>query len=319
MKLSYTILSFLLLFTTSCELWKGSQEKKGNLISSITQEQLYKKAKEATVMIGGKGPGTGVIIEKKGSSYYVLTSRHVVNVAPGNNIILPDNLAPDEQNLKNYEDPYKIIAYNGERYNEYEINYQEVVKDTQQDLAILKFNSNQEYKTAELATSILDKDQTVYIYGFKDCWDKTVDNKQEFNGGKIVSLNTKSEDQGYTVQYTNPTILGMSGSPVFDAAGRVVAIHGKPGRPYKDKEYEFQECKNLTDYDDNYYGNNYGIPIKKLKNSSLLAEIPVKLSFDDKSVEGEKTPSHSVENSQEESLSDSPIRFKTPGKKTDNN
>jgi Trypsin-like peptidase domain len=322
MKLTYTIITCFLVFLAGCKKNpsqslptqpspQSSPSTQPKSTQPISSEELRLNSKKITVLIGGKGTGTGVIVGRQGSYYYVLTSKHVVGVAPGTNINMGDNLGPDERDLTNSEDPYKVIAYNGEKYDEYEIKYKDIVKDNMYDLAILKFESDQNYSTAELAISSLDKDKNIYLYGFKNCADKSVEMKHEFNQGKMIPPNIDNSDEGYTVKYTNPTILGMSGSPVFDEVGRVVALHGKPGKENKDREYDFQKCPKLTDY----YGGNYGIPMKTLKESKLLAKISVKLIFDDKTVEGEKAQSSPVANPSQESPSPPPNRpiFKHPG------
>jgi hypothetical protein len=67
----------------------------------------------------------------------------------------------------------------------------------------------------------------------------------------------------------------MSGSPVFDNAGRVVAIHGKPGHD-KENQYDFERCQPLTDA----FANNWGISMETFLNSSLTSNL--KLQVDEK-------------------------------------
>ncbi len=267
--------------------------------------KIKSQARKETVLITGKGHGTGIIIGQDGNNYYVLTSKHVVGIEPSENIQLPTDLDPDEQHLPTKEDPYKIIAYDGQ---EYEIKYnKEVTKDSQFDLAIIKFDSRgNKYPSATLATSSLFNNQTVYIYGLKDCIDKTREQKEEFNQGAIVLTKSSIPDEGYSVQYTNPTITGMSGSPVYDATGRVVAIHGKPGKRYKDKEYKFQDCPSLTPY----YGNNYGISMETFKKSGLINQIPVQLAFQDTSLPTNLPPDKPDNNPDPKSSSDNEIHFR---------
>ena len=48
-------------------------------VSALTSEQVNDIAKPITVMIGGlDGKGSGVIIDKNGNTYTVLTANHVV-------------------------------------------------------------------------------------------------------------------------------------------------------------------------------------------------------------------------------------------------
>ncbi len=226
----------------------------------------------------------------------MLTSKHVVVIAPGKDIQLPKDLRPDEKNLTNQEDPYKVVVYDGQNYQEYEIKYEEVEEDPNFDLAIIKFDSQSQgkkYPTAKLTTSPVSQNQTVYVYGLKDCFNKQRQEKEEFNKGTVLSTSKVSTfDEGYSINYSNPTITGMSGSPVLDTAGRVVAIHGKPDKKNKDKEYQFQKCPNLT----SYYGNNYGISMQAFKDSSLATKLAEKLAFDDKPIEVDLTQNNKTNN-----------------------
>ena len=45
--------------------------------------------------------------------------------------------------------------------------------------------------------------------------------------GEISLVPNKSLPLGYQLGYTNETAIGMSGSPIFNARGMLVAIHGR--------------------------------------------------------------------------------------------
>jgi hypothetical protein len=45
--------------------------------------------------------------------------------------------------------------------------------------------------------------------------------------GEVSIVPVKSLPQGYRLGYTNDTKIGMSGSPIFNDAGLLVAIHGR--------------------------------------------------------------------------------------------
>jgi S1-C subfamily serine protease len=271
-------------------------------VSSNPEKEGFKSyISKQTVLITGKNTGTGIIIGQEGNKYYVLTSRHVVGIAPGSNVELPPNLGDDEKGLTNKEDPYKITTYDKQTYD---VVYEEVAKDPKLDLAIITFNTqNQEktYPVASLAALPIYKQQKVFVYGFKDCFNEGRDRREEFNEGTVVSIQNTDTDEGYSVKYTNPTIKGMSGSPVLDASGRVIAIHGKPGR---DDKGDSTDCSALTQE----FGNNYGISIESFKSSSLASRLQEKLSFDKKPAEVvTSTGNKSGELNQSP---DAPIRFK---------
>lgn len=220
-------------------------------------------AQQTTVNISGKGSGSGVIIGRNGKTYYVLTSKHVVGIRPGK-----------------IEDQYFIKTGK----DEYEINYNRVKKSSKLDLAVLEFNSNKNYITASLSKNLY-RDQIVYMSGWIDC---LKEEKYEFNSGSLLKiLSSRSElsgseaktydkdrdfSEGYHVKYTNSTIRGLSGSPVFDESGHVVAIHGKPGED-REYQYDFKACPPLN----SSFSPNWGIPISAFLNSSLASEIPLQV------------------------------------------
>ncbi|PLZ85154.1 hypothetical protein CI594_23240, partial [Fischerella thermalis CCMEE 5196] len=85
----------------------------------LTATQVSNLAKEFTVLIGGDGVGSGIIFDRKGDTYYVLTNQHVV--------------ANDGR--------YEIQTPDNSRYPVY--RSQELPG---LDLAIIKFNSNKNYR-----------------------------------------------------------------------------------------------------------------------------------------------------------------------------
>ena len=66
--------------------------------------------------------------------------------------------------------------------------------------------------------------------------------------------------EGYRLQYSNYTIRGMSGGPVLNVSGDLIAIHGKPG---KYKSYQYNNCPSLNEEQ----SENWGILINTLKNN----------------------------------------------------
>ena len=227
-----------------------------------SKQKVEKIADETTVKISGRGRfGSGVIINKKRNTYYVLTSRHVVGIKPGA-----------------LEDKYKVITHDDQEHDII------IEKSNNLDLAILKFKSGNSYQEAKLNPDI-SLQQIVYISGGRDCQGNT---EYEFNQGEISAYLASSswekdlpeDDQkfydkdidypeGYIVKYTNSTIDGMSGSPIFDENGDVVAIHGKAGEDRRN-QYNYKDCPPLNDS----YSGNWGIPISKFLSSDLASELP---------------------------------------------
>ncbi|MFM5890261.1 MAG: serine protease, partial [Dolichospermum sp.] len=209
-------------------------------------------AKETSVLIISSPPGSGVIIKRVDNKYYVLTTRHSV-----------------------YRDgEYTIKTYDGQLHK---VDSSKI--DSKFDLAIVEFTSNinKTYSYAKLGNKITSG-MNVYISGWKNC----ATPGYEFNKGKILELfsplgrnsNTDiiSLEDGYLTKYTNPTTDGMSGSPVFNDQGLVIAIHGKSER-YKRNSFDYYKCPIL----DQYFSPNLGIPIGKFLTSELQSQLPFKV------------------------------------------
>ena len=95
----------------------------------------------------------------------------------------------------------------------------------------------------------------------------------QFTGGMVSSrsddtepdVNSKQQqndqNNGYELVYTSITRAGMSGGPVLDAAGRIIAIHGQGDRDnIIDKEES--STGQITPISDEKTGFNLGIPIQ---------------------------------------------------------
>ncbi|MFN6219768.1 MAG: serine/threonine protein kinase, partial [Aphanizomenon flos-aquae LD13] len=96
-------------------------------VFALTPVEVNDIAKQITVMIGGlDGKGSGVIIDKDGNTYTVLTAYHVIK-NPG---------------------VYDIITYDGEKYR---IERSQNVGKL--DLALVKFTSSKNYPIAKIADS----------------------------------------------------------------------------------------------------------------------------------------------------------------------
>ncbi|MDJ0510149.1 MAG: serine protease [Crocosphaera sp.] len=226
-----------------------------------------------TVSINGKNNGSGFIVQRQGNTHFVLTSRHVIGNKPSESIEIINPLS-DEENLSRQEDPYTVTISDNKTY---EINYATVKKDPNLDLAFFSFNSENHYPIAHLSTAEIKPKDKVYIYGFKACNDSklTKEDKLEKNQGfiKKINIGRGKKEQGYSVFYSNPTITGMSGSPVLNNQGEVIAIHGEPGRNKKAKDAILRDCLPL----DERFANNWGISMKSFAKSTLAQELKLEL------------------------------------------
>lgn len=167
---------------------------------ALTPAEVSAIGKEFTVRIDGDGLGSGVIFERKGDKYYVVTNRHVV-----------------------YKDGrYEIQTQDGSRYPVY---YSQELPGL--DLVVLEFKSNKSYRIAELGNSDQMREGiTVYVVGWAAPLLGIDERSYQITDGIIRSRLQKPND-GYALVYNNEAIPGMSGGPMLDENGRVVGINGR--------------------------------------------------------------------------------------------
>ena len=135
------------------------------------------------------------------------------------------------------------------------------------DLAEISFESSDIFSIGTLGNSeYADEGSPVYVAGFPKPGKAINRIAFQFTGGMISSrldesdLNTKEMNNGYDISYTNITRAGMSGGPVFDAAGRIVAIHGQGDR---NNQLPGEEASTGLGSEEKT-GFNLGIPIQTL-------------------------------------------------------
>jgi tetratricopeptide (TPR) repeat protein/S1-C subfamily serine protease len=163
---------------------------------------VYKIANETTVMIEGQNPGSGVIIGRTGNTYYVLTAKHVVLTA----------------------DEYNIIAANGKKYK---LDYQQVRKFNNLDLAVVQFTSTDTLSIAQFANSEqTNQGDNIFVSGWPAVGGAITRPTHQVTRGTLTGFQ-RGDSEGYELTYDSTTAPGMSGGPVFDATGRVIGIHGR--------------------------------------------------------------------------------------------
>lgn len=184
-----------------------------------SSQEIGQIATATTVQINSNAPGSiggsGAIVYRQGKTYIVFTASHVVcsrNVANG----------PCRTDIKH------TIRTNKDK--EYPTTSIQTVKNAagDPDLAVVTFESNDEYPIAKVGnseTSIVGTE--IYVAGFPGTPErKGAQRILELTQG-IISSRLPSANNGYTMRYTANTLKGMSGGPVFDSSGRLIGIHGQ--------------------------------------------------------------------------------------------
>jgi tetratricopeptide (TPR) repeat protein/S1-C subfamily serine protease len=230
MKLYLPIITSLFLVSTSCSSLATGSETENTQKTTVIEHNTeviaqnidpYIKdniAREITVKItSAENGGSGVIIGQQNNTYLILTNNHVLRNSKDSTI---KNLTIQTHDGETHQ---ATIVENGIATND--------------DLALLQFNSDKAYQTATINSAATPKvEQTVLAVGYDAATGKLV--TQE---GKIQQLPTKTFKDGYQIGYSSNIIQGMSGGAIINADGEVIGINGKSAFPIVNTGYTYQD------------------------------------------------------------------------------
>lgn len=186
----WLIFTLIGLSLTSCSQQKSSQEIAETVNKSLVLIYYENQA----------GHGTGFIVPGKKGVCTVLTAGHVVK---GYSL-----------KLQTYQDKQNHITDSIQTSPTY-------------DLAVVTFKSageNCPYPSVNFGDSNqLKLGHKIYISGFPVV--KNEDLAPEFLEGSVSRINVVLTE-GYGINYTAQVSAGISGAPVLDSSGKVVAVHG---------------------------------------------------------------------------------------------
>jgi tetratricopeptide (TPR) repeat protein/S1-C subfamily serine protease len=205
----------------------------------LTPVEVQKAAQQITVRItSANSGGSGVLIAKKGSTYLVLTNRHVAGRDPQFQIQTPDG----------QKHTAKPVANTG--------------FDPKYDIALLQFTSDKQYQLADLNNgSTLAEDRTIYSVGYP--FDS---NKTRISIGKVSQLSDVPLDDGtqigYTIDNNSQQIKqGMSGGPIVDGRGVLLGINTIGSNPIIPSYAYFDGSKPDAKRAAKYQQANWGVPV----------------------------------------------------------
>ncbi|WP_299492140.1 tetratricopeptide repeat-containing serine protease family protein [Acaryochloris sp. IP29b_bin.137] len=214
---------------------------------ALSVAEVSKLAKNVTVRISSPGGmGSGVIVNRKGDTYTVATAAHVVDLPNTYDIQTPD------------QQTHKITSSSIQKFQGV-------------DLAIVQFTSAQTYAVAKMGNvNDAPEGTPIFVAGFPARTLALTESIYNFTEGKVTANATKPLADGYALVYSNSTLPGMSGGPVLDDQGRLVAIHGRADTATIQPQ---DEQTNPDIYIKT--GFNLGIPINTFLNSlpSTLAAL----------------------------------------------
>ena len=174
---------------------------------SLSPEQIASRLEPSVVLLSYKnkpGHGTGFFVAGEPGVCRVLTSAHVVNKE--------GNIRLRTEKDGKFWDVARV----------------EIFPSTI-DLALVTFEPDTErcnYPALTIGNSeSLRKGSSIFIYGFPSRGGKLIG---QFVDGQVSAL--KNLARGYGVSYRTLTVGGMSGAPVMNERGKVVAVHGMSDR-----------------------------------------------------------------------------------------
>ncbi len=178
------------------------------VINSVTLENLEDIAKKITVKVisGSQNWGSGVLIYAGEDTYTVITNDHVIRSGS-----------------------ITVVTFDQKTYKGTMV---ENLRLQGIDLAIVEFQSKSDYNVASIGNyqSLVEGD-----FVFTSGYPLEVNNANRSYGLKTIPGNIKIKlDQpltrAYQIGYNNAVESGMSGGPVLDINGRLVAINGRNSR-----------------------------------------------------------------------------------------
>jgi tetratricopeptide (TPR) repeat protein len=232
---------------------------------TVSTQKIAQIAKNTSVQINAEGDltpgGSGVIIAKQGNIYTVLTANHVVC----------DDLGRAGKITCATDTTYSVRTNTGKDYPVKDVKVLQKTKNDA-DLALATFVATEDYPIATLGNSDqMVEGADVFVGGFPAVFGKVGSARDfAFTTGMVVSRASNAIN-GYGLIYDARTITGNSGGPVFDVAGRVVAIHGLADTSAKNKTETGAVVTQKT-------GFNAGIPINTFlaTNEPIIKNTPMK-------------------------------------------
>jgi tetratricopeptide (TPR) repeat protein len=214
--------------------------------AAMSPTEVGKIAKGITVAIRTPDDrGSGAIIARTGNTYTVLTAAHVVKKTNGQ---------------------YTIELSDGQKYP---VSGRQLSPTGNLDLAVVKFQSDRNYPIVKIGDSnSATEGSLAYVAGFPLATAAITKSVYTFSDGKITANSSQPFDNGYSIVYSCNTLPGMSGGPVLNDRGELIAVHGR-GDIQENKQSEINANVLVKT------GFNLGIPANSFLK--LASQMGVKL------------------------------------------
>ncbi|MDB9333545.1 tetratricopeptide repeat-containing serine protease family protein, partial [Nodularia spumigena] len=219
----------------TCQL-KPANEENGE----YSEQQLQTIASQTTVRVrGDSNGGSGTLLAKQGNTYLVITNAHVIRGV--NNIKL--------QTTDNKTYTAKIIP---------NPNLENL------DLALIEFQSNQNYCLRQITSIIPNLETPVIAAGY------SIDKQQiVYRTGTVQQIPERPLKEGYQIGYTSDIEQGMSGGTIINSRGEIIGINGKSAYPIMNTGFTYSDGTKPTQTQIQKMRTvSWGIPV-----STFLAQV----------------------------------------------
>ena len=181
-------------------------------LSPKAQKYLEDAARNITVRVSTQGNGgSGVLIGKQDESYLVLTNAHVILGG----------------------ETFELQTADGQTHSATLVSDSVSADD---DIALLQFNSELDYKTATLSELPAEEELIVFAGGYSAQTGEFVT-----SSGKVALFPNRTLKDGYKIGYTSEIESGMSGGPILEDNGELIGINGKGSFPILNTGLVYQD------------------------------------------------------------------------------
>ena len=206
--------------SSNLDLRPDPRQNKNDEKAVLPIEQIKQKARSITVRVdSGDTWGSGIIIDKQNDTYTVVTNNHVL--------------------IFSKDKSYPIQTPDGKTHLGSMV---QTVDFGDNDLGLVQFSSDREYEVTTLSPVSNAARDKVFAAGFP----VEIESQEKFPGfhftvGNIAQINQLAFGGGYQIGYTNNIEKGMSGGPLLNVRGEVVAINGVHKYPLWGNPYVFSD------------------------------------------------------------------------------
>lgn len=200
-------------FVTKSEYFPASHR-----LGNLTEAELAAIAHAITVKfwVADNNWGSGILIQRQGQTYTVLTNRHVVNAGSRYRIQTPDGQRYEARVLANPE----LIDY---------------------DLVLTQFTSAIAYELADVSNTEVAVGDTILAAGYPIDDDPSQDTGFTTVPGRVAELLPRTMAGGYQIGAEMAIAKGMSGGPLLNTQGQLVGINGMHQYPIWGNPYVFDD------------------------------------------------------------------------------